>query len=156
MKIKPFGEELKARLLEEFSYDPETGIITKRKTGKAVGAKRNGYLYIRIRGEKIFSHRVAYYLGTGKEPSEVIDHINGDRADNRLNNLRDVRHSFNSANRTKPSKRNKLGFLGVMEAEGRYKAQIQVKGKKIHLGRFDTPKEAHERYMQERKNRGLV
>ena len=85
----------------------------------------------------------------GTWPENQIDHINGVRHDNRIDNLRDVLQSTNAQNQRKPSATNKCGFLGVNfhKCSNRWIAQIHVQGKKKHLGLFDTPKEAHEAYV---------
>lgn len=74
---------------------------------------------------------------------EEVDHINGDRLDNRLCNLRIVTHSQNQRNKKKRSD-NKSGFIGVSwdAREKKWRAQAMREGKQIHLGLFNTPSEA--------------
>lgn len=82
-------------LQRTFDYDPETGAL-KRKAGNwkhlsnGVHTRSNGYQTVWLAGKFYYAHRVAYTLGTHYElsPHETIDHINGDRSDQRLANLR--------------------------------------------------------------------
>jgi len=76
-----------------------------------------------------------------------IDHIDNDKYNNFVENLRWIDKSGN--NRNKQSVRNKHGFIGVYLRRNKYLAQIRVDKKKKHLGTYDTPAEAHEAYMNE-------
>ena len=80
---------------------------------------------------------------TGEWPEE-IDHINGDRSDNRWSNLRNVTHRENRANSYGWSKKTSSKFIGVCKQTGsdRWKAQASVNGKAKHLGLFDSEIEA--------------
>lgn len=88
----------------------------------------------------------------------VVDHINGDGLDNRKSNLRLVSQTQNLRNK-KMCKNNKCGFKGVYLHQSRHGdviysrwvAEIQYKNKKYHLGRFDTPEEAHGAYVEASK-----
>ena len=137
---------------EEFSaaydYDPDTGRITRRKTGNVVGGKtKAGYTIIHYNKKIWYAHRVAWLLQTGAWPSHQIDHINGNRSDNSFANLRDVSQQHNVHNRHKTFGATK--FLGVSfhKASGKYNAQIYVTGRNKSLGLFHTPEEAHAAYM---------
>lgn len=149
------------RALEVFSYDAETGVITrnvdglKSKKGDVVSGSGNsrGYKRTTLDGERIYLHRLAWLLHYGKWPNQEIDHIDGDRSNNAIGNLRDVSHSVNMQNLKSPLKTNKTGLLGVSVAGwcGRYQATILVSGKQRHLGYFNDPKEAHAMYMKAKK-----
>ena len=120
-------------------YDPETGLITRtrgRSVSNAIWHK--GYKRVRYMGRQLLQHRVAWHIMTGQWP-EQIDHINGDRADNRWINLREASHSVNSRNSAR-RKDNYSGVAGVAYREhtGRYRARIHIKNKDIYLGDFDT------------------
>lgn len=80
-------------------------------------------------------------------PGEEVDHINGDRMDNRAENLRVCSHQENSQNTRIPS-HNTSGFKGVCRSSNgkRWRAYIVMDGKQSHLGTFDTPEEAARRY----------
>lgn len=88
-------------------------------------------------------HRVIADADAG----EVVDHINGDRLDNRKENLRVCSQSENLCNRGKQSN-NRSGFKGVyLHAPGRWRARIMFKGKLKELGLFDSPSDAHKAYV---------
>ncbi len=140
-----------------FSYDPKTGIVTwtenvhnksnSRPGDKAGGMMPIGYIgtAFRIGGEKKFAymHRIAWMLTHKKWPEGQIDHINGNRADNRLENLRDVPLGTNRKNMKKP-KNNTSGYMGIGWDKGRNKwnVKIGVNGKTVNIGRFKELDEA--------------
>lgn len=132
-----------------FTYDPETGLVTRRlrvarctRVGQVVGCLNHyGYLVtgVTVGGScsQYSVHRLAWLLHYGEWPKHHIDHINGLRTDNRVANMRDVTSQQNSFNRH-GDKRNKSGFPGVRldKKTGKWKACIQIDGKKRHLGYF--------------------
>jgi hypothetical protein len=151
-----------ARLRDLLHYDPETGAFTWRfsrkgrpgKAGAVAGTvdKRFGYRYIGLDGQRHGTQRLAWLYMTGEWPSAEVDHIDGDRTNDQWNNLRDVPLRMNRENiRKARSDNTSTGFLGVRinrkNGDARYQARITVKGKEMHLGRFDTPEEAHEAYL---------
>lgn len=105
-----------------------------RKTFVSVGTK--GYLQGRILGECLLAHRLMWALATGAWPKEQIDHINGDRTDNRLLNLREFSAAENARNRKRPNGRD--GKVGVSweKKTRKWHARIKVDGKNINLGRY--------------------
>ncbi len=116
----------------------------------------DGYHTFMINGRTHSAHRIAWLLCYGKWPEGQIDHINGDKSDNRIANLRDVPQRTNGENRRTPLANNKVGFLGVSVNKsnpGRYLAQIQIAGKNVHIGYFKTPEEAHEAYIETKRRR---
>jgi hypothetical protein len=94
-------------------------------------------------------HRLAWLYVTGAWPKKHLDHINGDRADNRFCNLREADDAANNQNRKRANKCSLTGVLGVTYCKQtkRYRAVIMHNRKSIHLGRFDTPEEAHAAYV---------
>jgi len=145
-------DELKA-LLE---YDPETGvwIWRQRRNSRAdVGSvagfvrKADGYRIIgNVFGKNRKSSRLAWFYMTGYWPDYDIDHVNGDKADDRWCNLRAATVTQNIANgRTR--KDNASGVKGVDLYRGRWRAQIQVEGRKRHLGYFGTIEAASAAYV---------
>lgn len=95
------------------------------------------------------AHQVACVLMTGRFPVGMIDHINGNRSDNRWSNLRDVSNQINSQNERAARASNKTsGLLGVTwdEQAGKWKAQIKVGKNNKNLGLFDDPLAGHEAY----------
>lgn len=143
------AEELRRKV----DYDPDTGIMTLKATGKGyvtgrvVGHKHHkGYLIYTFNSKKYGMHRLAWLHYYGQWPEHEIDHINGNKADNRICNLRDVPRLLNAQNRPNPLPNNKLGITGVKAKNGRFQAQIRVDGKMKHLGMFDTASEASNAY----------
>lgn len=107
-----------------------------RCAGKRTGhPNSDGYLKVRVGRKDYAVHRVIWFLANGTWPVE-IDHINGDKSDNRIANLRDVSHSQNMANKRRYST-NKSGQAGVSwEAQKRlWVARISVNGRVVTLGR---------------------
>ena len=144
-------------LKSELHYDPATGLFTRaraastfRKVGEvAGGADRNGHIRISI-GNRLYSaHRLAWLYVYGIHPSGAIDHINGNRSDNRIANLRDVTLSVNQQNQRAAQKHNSTGLLGVTfnKARGRFQAQIGLGKDRRYLGLFDTAEAAHAAYV---------
>jgi len=91
------------------------------------------------------AHRLAWLLTHGEWPKDEVDHINGDRMDNRLSNLREATRSQNSMN-IGARRTNKTGFKGVWAYKGRFRSQIALDGKRTSLGTFDTAQEAYSAY----------
>lgn len=116
-----------------------------RHAGKPAFAHRagNGYLHGSLLNQKLLAHRAVWCLATGRWPNATIDHINGNRTDNRISNLRDVDHVQNCRNQPL-SRGNTSGFTGVSFDANRnkYAAHITVGGRTLHLGRYDTLAEA--------------
>jgi HNH endonuclease len=114
----------------------------QKHAGKPVGTwTTNGYLYVGYRGSKLRAHRVVWALAHGRWPVEDIDHINGDRSDNRLENLREVTRQQNLQN-TARRKDNTTGITGVRRMRGRWQARIFLDGQYTCLGTFDDLSEA--------------
>lgn len=142
------------RLREVLRYDPETGVFHwlvsrgKAAVGAVAGCSdHRGYLVTGIDGKRYYLHRLAVACVTGKMPGELVDHLNGDRSDNRWINLRETTHAVNMQNQRAPSKNNMLGLLGVRRFGSNYRSAICVDGKPKHLGTFPTPDQAHEAYL---------
>ena len=145
------------RARELFDYDPDTGVISWRQRTKsrriqgaeAGSLKTSGYLVVGIDSKVYLAHRVAWLIVYGSWPNDTIDHINGVRSDNRLENLRDVSRKSNVENQRGPNADNKSGFLGVRwhKRGKKFYAAIKTNRKCIHLGGYTTPEEAHQAYI---------
>jgi HNH endonuclease len=141
------------RLRELLSYDAETGELRwrERRGGGvpwAVAGRihRLGYRAIQLDGKMYVAHRLAWLYVHGEWPAHQLDHINRVKDDNRIENLRQCNNSQNLANRSH-FRNNKCGLKGVSPAtKGRWRAQIQVRGRYIHIGYFKTPQEASVAY----------
>lgn len=134
---------------ELLRYDPETGDFyrlcpSSRSPSGLVSRSVNGsgYRRIRILGRLYFAHRVAWLYMTGSWPANWIDHINGDRSDNRWSNLRDVTPRRNALNRKGLNSNNKTGFRGVYRNAGRFCVQFRIDGIKKSIGSYATLEEA--------------
>lgn len=142
------------------SYEPDTGrlIWKKCRSGLRIGTEAKaldvaGYVQVRVAGTLVKGHRLAWYLHYGEWPNGDIDHINGDRSDNRIANLRVVTNAINCQNKRRPLPGNKSGYLGVspVRGSGRWVASIHINRKKHHLGVFDDPATAHEAYLKAKR-----
>ena len=150
VKDKPLPLPSKEVLRQLFSYNPETGLLTWRKrtssrnyAGKEAGTPHvAGYRVVMVNGVRYLTHRLIWKLVTGKDPVE-IDHVDGNRANNRLINLRAVTRAENSKN-MKRSERNSSGVTGVYFSNrlGKYIAEITAGGKYYYLGLFYTAEAA--------------
>jgi hypothetical protein len=148
-------EAVRAEALELVSYDPSTGEFTRRSTGKPAGfLNRCGYLVISIRFKRYTAHRLAWLITYGDWPSSHIDHINEDKRDNRITNLREATPSENHQNRSSPNKNNKSGYLGVYlhRPTGKWAASISVCRKTKYLGLFETAELASEAYLSAKRS----
>lgn len=137
------------RPVEMFS-DRRTSKIwnTKYAGREAITANCNGYRYGQIRGKMFYAHRLAWVLNTGEWPAEQIDHINGNKTDNRIENLRSASPQNNARNRPANRTGNSSGAKGVtaIKSTGRWQAQIGDGAQTRYLGTFDSVTEAHEAY----------
>lgn len=143
------------RLKELLEYNPETGLFVRligrsgpnARVGDVAGCDNGkGYIRIYVDGTAYKGHRLAWFYVYGEWPAE-IDHINGDKSDNRLANLRSVTRSQNRMN-VGAYKSNGSGYRGVNfdKATGKWKAQIQRDGRKRAIGYFGTPEDAKAAY----------
>lgn len=151
------------RLKELLHYDPETGVFThhpgSRRAGVVVGRVHSlGYWRVGIGtisngGATYFAHRLVWLYVHGTWPEGQIDHVNGNRLDNRIANLRDATHSVNQQNMKRAQVNNKTGLLGVSAVKGgtRFLAQIRVGRKNTYIGLFRDPKVAHEAYLKAKR-----
>jgi hypothetical protein len=143
-------------LRTSLNYDASTGhftwLVHKRRPdliGKRAGsAQAKGYWAIAIHNRKQLAHRLAWAYMTGEWPTQHIDHINGNKQDNRFCNLRQVSRHGNLQNIRKATKASKSGFLGVSAHQGKWRAQIMADGVITRKSGFNTPEEAHEAYLE--------
>lgn len=157
---------------ELLNYDPDTGefrwkprtaalfaksyhtaehncaVWNKLYSGGVVGyvSKRDGYRRVSIFDTRYLLHRLAWLISLGTWPSSEIDHINGKRDDNRLENLREATPAENSQNRSHKSVRGLLG-ASWFKRDNNWRATIKINKKWTYLGYFDTEQEAHEAYL---------
>lgn len=148
-------------LLECLDLDAETGLLTWRERplhhfknehhylvwkGRWSGVPafrepdKDGYLIGRLDGRRRKAHRLIWKMVHGTEPQE-IDHIDGDRTDNRPGNLRSVSKAVNARNRALQSN-NTSGCVGVLWTKDRWEARIKLNGRTTCLGRFHNFEDA--------------
>lgn len=144
------------RVRELLNYSHDTGAITWRvdKGPKRAGCEAGfingpGYLLIRIGGNLCLGHRIAWLHVHGDWPDGDLDHINQIKTDNRIANLRVATRSQNEQNKSLRAD-NTSGYRGVCwsKKECRWKARIQLDGKRQSLGLFDTPEAAYAVYLE--------
>jgi hypothetical protein len=150
MKRKPIDVEelkkvfrLKDGTLERLRSYPSTKWVLVKNNGT-----NNGYCQVRFNSMRIYYHTIVWVLTTGEDIPEgmQIDHINGNRIDNRFENLRLVTDRGNNQNR-KVHRKGKLVGCYFDKHKGRYEAKIRIGKKVIHLGRYATEEEAHNIYV---------
>ena len=160
---------LQETLKELIDYYPETGELiwrirtddlkwSKRWAGKPAldGLDKYGYKRGKLLGKYALSHRIAWKWVIGEDP-EHIDHINGDKSDNRFCNLRSVTRSENMQNRKKHTN-NKTGVTGVYwhSNHKRWVAAISTGGRRRTIGYFKTIDEAKEARAKAEEEYGFV
>lgn len=159
-------ESISADMVDQIiKYDQETGVFFwKHRNGFSIGdnifnsryadkvagsINKHGYWRIILNEQYVQAHRLAFFVMTGKWPSNQIDHINGVRHDNRWCNLREATLCENARNSCRPIN-NRSGFKGVSwkERNQKWVAQISIGNRKKHVGLFETAVEAHQAYMR--------
>ena len=153
-KVREWSEEEKQWLKDNLRYDSETGNLlwttpslrgrrTRGSVGSTTGSGYMGFLG-REGGKQFFysNHRVVWFLNYGSVP-EMLDHIDGDRLNNKVENLRPTTNGLNQ--------RNKLSygvckFKGVSIEYGKYACRSHQDGKLIRMGVFETAEEAARAY----------
>lgn len=134
-----------------FLYHEDGTLIRKVRTnprapeGTVAGcANKAGYLRIRVNGKLYMNHRLIWFMHHGTWPT-ALDHINGDKQDNRIENLRPCTQTQNMQN-CKNKKSSTTGVKGVTwnKEKSRYRARLTVKGKEKFVGYYLTLSEAEE------------
>lgn len=147
-----------AKVSERLIYRKETGDFIWKKfpgtaTPGAIAGQISAWGYVRIPlfGKKHSAHRLVWLMEHGELPSSQLDHIDGDKKNNHIDNLRLVTPSLNQLCNNKPRKGNKTGFVGVRVGRtGKFKAQLRIKGEYRYLGEFMTAEEASAAYQSEK------
>ena len=149
--VKQAVHELTQDFLKE-NFEYKDGLLYRKETvssnakeGCLAGwVNPNNYRYVSISNKKYLLHRLIWLYHYGYLP-KMLDHINGDSLDNRVENLRPATHSQNTAN-SRVKSHSKSGIKGVSKQGRGYYAKIQVRGKSFYLGTYETPELAKECY----------
>lgn len=148
------------RAKELLDYSPETGLMTWKSSrmgaskGREAGSLEKGYRRASIDRKRYPLHRVAWLIHYGTWPKEQIDHINGNRSDNRISNLREATHDENCENQHQAQSDNRTtGLLGASFDRRRrvFRASIMVKKVVHRLGTFKTAEAAHQAYLEAKR-----
>ena len=160
-KAREWSDEEKQWMTDNLSYVPETGdLIWKdcassvnnkiRAAGSVAGTLGRGYLSITNTYNKgnrynYRAHRIVWFLNYGEVPS-MLDHINGNRSDNRVENLRPTTDALNLKNQ-KPRKGSSSKYKGVYKNNSMgYRSMITINYKQIYISISKTEKEAAQKY----------
>jgi hypothetical protein len=127
---------------------------TNRKKGCAVGRlNQYGYRSVKLHGRSYYEHRLIWVLLNGDIGEFDVDHINGVRDDNRIENMRLVTRVGNNRNLRAAKRNSKTGLLGASfsKAAKKYVAQIRDGSRYRVIGYFATAEEAHKAYLEEKR-----
>jgi len=143
----------KEEILKVLDYNREQGVLTWKSTAYGKTKNKNitnielGYLSVGINYKKYKVHRLIYFLETNTWP-EMIDHINGNKLDNRIVNLRASDKRRNQQNQYK-HREGKLVGATYRKSTGKWRALIKLNKKSYEIGTYDTAEEAHDAYCRE-------
>jgi hypothetical protein len=134
-----------------FDYDSENGYFIRfigipgASAGRVTGCiRKDGYDQLSANRKRELTHRLVWLWVHGYLP-EQIDHIDGNRLNNRIANLREATTSQNHGNMARPTK-NTSGYKGVRQRGKRFSANIKTNGQMLYIGTFATAEEAHAAY----------
>ena len=142
--IRPIEKRVSMDLLaydeakELYEYDPDYGILKERETGKYLqgSLRSDGTVGISVKGRTVLAHRLAWLLSTGEWPDGMVSHINGDKSDNRFENLTLIK-PYTDVRAVK-----EIAGISFVKKTQRYKAVIHNRGRQHYLGEHETKEEA--------------
>jgi hypothetical protein len=142
-------------ILSILDYDKDLAVFYWKKyrsssarKGQLAGYDCLGYSIIKIKQVRYQAHRLVWLIETGKWPEYEIDHIDGNKLNNHISNLRDVPVNVNRQNIKRACSSSSTGLLGVFPyCSGRYLSKITVGNKTHRVGVYDTAEEAHQAYV---------
>lgn len=168
-------KELTQELLKELiDYNPDTGVFTwkerplsmfkcerdckawnARYKNKVAGCSyinwKNKVNAISIKPKTYLCHILTYFYMNGNWPKEDIDCIDGDFTNLKWNNIRECTRTDSNYKQINPQRENKLMGISFIKERNKYESKIKIKGKTIHLGRFNTQEEAHQAYVDAKR-----
>jgi hypothetical protein len=148
---------------KRFNYNSFTGVFTYKICIKkshpidsVAGTRtKKGYIVFSVNKKSYQAHRIAWLLFYKELPNLIIDHIDGNKTNNAISNLRLATRSENAQNQKKAQKNNKESYLGVNQNKRSknksYETRIQINGKRIQIGTFKTSEEASEAYINKKR-----
>lgn len=143
------------RIRSVLDYDQATGVFRWRYDRKGVrggtiagGIAVHGYWRLHVDGKTWWAHRLAWFYVYGEVPTLEVDHIDGNRSNNAIANLRLATRRQNQINK-KMTKAPKSGYRGVRKQDQKWRADIRIAGVRKYLGVFDTPELASAAYAKE-------
>lgn len=146
------------RLTSVFRYEKDTGQFFRIKPtrgcrlGESAGhVNANGYVVIMIDKINYQAHRLAWLYHFGEWPSQYVDHIDGDKLNNRIDNLRGANKSENGQNVKKARTDSSSGILGATPHGKGWRSMIQINGVTIRLGTYKSKEEAHSAYINAKR-----
>lgn len=145
-------ERIKLAIEKGYTYNPESGVIYTPNKKEITYKDKYGYIILRLLNNKyykLFGHQFAWYY-VNKECVDYLDHINGIKDDNRINNLRSITNQENQWNQKKAK-----GYSWDKQ-RNKWASRITVNKKIIHLGRFDTEEEARQSYLNAKEKYHII
>jgi rRNA processing protein Gar1 len=145
-------EKIKLAIEKGFTYDEVNGKVYGIKGKEIIGKTTSGYIVIKVRDDDnktyfIRGHQFAYYYKYNKIV-DCIDHKDGNKLNNKIDNLREVTRQQNQHNR--PTAK---GYIKIKE---KFKSQIKINNKTIYLGMFNTEEEARKAYLEAKQKYHLI
>lgn len=146
-----------AQLKELLNYDPATGAFTwvarlgsaRPNTPASAHVDQYGYKRLMVHGRPYAQHRLAWMYMTGEWPAQQVDHLNGNRGDNRWVNLREATDAQNRQNMAKKAgTRSRLQGVTWFPRDGKWRSRLTINYKSHFLGYHDTEEEAHQAYLK--------
>lgn len=153
MQAKTNGALQREDIAALLTYEPLTGEVrwtgSSQRAGQLAGSPdERGRIRVVVIGVRFKLHRLCWLLGTGQWPQGVIDHINGNPADNRLANLRDVPAALNNQNRRGPTRRSQTQRAGVVRGGAGFRVCMSFQGKPLTVYGFESEDAASAAHLQ--------
>ncbi len=147
----------KDEIVSVLSYDRDTGVfkwntskLKRVRNGDVAGFSTRGYIGIGLFGKQYKAHRIAWVIEYGEWPESELDHINGDRTDNRICNLRLANRFINNQNKRRSAIGSSSKYIGVCfsKSHNKWMSKVKINGKTHYLGIFDDEEKASIAYQK--------